>query len=119
LGKPVAAVPDHHRAAAILALRNGALELVVFDRMILGLNGKTLLAGNEAWAAGDRPTLHHPIKLEPEIIMQAPRRVLLNDKSISFAACGSPARLRRHVELAFLVVKLKTHGSLRHYRACR
>src|SRR5262249_52916922 len=32
---PAAAVPDHHRAAAILALRDGALERVVLDRMVL------------------------------------------------------------------------------------
>src|ERR1700730_18858939 len=110
LGKPVPAIPDHHRAAAIFALRDGALERVVFDGMILGLNRKALLAGDEAGTAGDRPALHHAIELEPEIIVQATRRVLLNDKSISFRARGSPARLRRHIELAFLVVKLKTHG---------
>src|SRR5262249_17714541 len=36
-GRPAAAVPDQHGAAAVFALRDGALERVVLDRMILDL----------------------------------------------------------------------------------
>src|SRR5262249_7540656 len=61
---PAAAVPDQHRAAAVLALRNGALERVVLDRMILHLNRQTLLARDEARTAGNRPALHHAVELE-------------------------------------------------------
>src|SRR5262249_57628294 len=35
LGLPGAAIPDHHGAAAVLALRDDAFALVVFDRVVL------------------------------------------------------------------------------------
>ncbi len=43
-GLPRAAVPDHDGAAAIFALRDGALEAVVVDRMILDMDGEPLFA---------------------------------------------------------------------------
>src|SRR5262245_50201234 len=80
---PAAAVPDHDGAAAILSPWDGSLECVVFDRMIFDVDRKPLLVRNEARAAGDRPALHHAIELEPQIIVQAPRGVLLDDELIS------------------------------------
>ena len=68
-GAPAAAVPDHHRAAAVFALRDGAFERVVFDRMILDMDSETFLAGIEARAAGDGPAFHHAIELEPQIVV--------------------------------------------------
>ena len=56
LRRPGAAVPDHHGAAAVLAFRDGAFELVVFDRMILDVDGKALLAGHEARARASPPS---------------------------------------------------------------
>src|SRR2546423_1802946 len=52
---PEAAVPEHDGAAAILALRDGALEVPVIERVILGLYGEALVAGVKRWALGDRP----------------------------------------------------------------
>ena len=69
-GRPGAAIPDHHGAAAIFAFRDGALEGVVFDRMILDLHGKPLFAGIEARAARHRPALHHAIEFQPQVVMQ-------------------------------------------------
>ena len=74
-----------HGAAAILALRDGALEAVVLDRVVLDMHGQPLLAGDKARAAGDRPALHHAVKLEAEVVMQAPRRVLLDDEAVALA----------------------------------
>src|SRR5581483_7340723 len=37
---PSAAVPELHRAAAILAFRNGAFEIAVVERMVLDFDGK-------------------------------------------------------------------------------
>ena len=41
---PTAAIPDDHRAAAILALRDRAFEIAVFERVILDMHRQTLLA---------------------------------------------------------------------------
>src|SRR6185437_5855389 len=83
---PGAAVPDHDRAAAILALGDGALEFVVIDRVILDLHGEPLFARDKAWAARHRPALHHAVKLKPQIIVQARRVVLLDDEGVAALA---------------------------------
>ena len=74
---------------------------------------KALLARNETRAASHGPTLHHPAKLEPQVIMQTPRGVLLDDELVSFGPTHLPPRLGGHVELAFPAIYLKPHGSAR------
>ena len=93
-GKPASTIPDEHGPAAIFALRDGAFERVVFDRVVLDLDREALLAGNEARAARHCPALHHPAKLEPQIVMKAARRMLLNDELVPLAAPHMAARLR-------------------------
>ena len=66
---PAPAIPDHDGATAIFALRDGALEGIVFDRMIFDVHGQPLVTGIEARAAGYRPALHDAVELEPEVIM--------------------------------------------------
>ena len=112
LGIPMAAIPDHHRAAAILPLRNGAFEAVVFDGMVLDLDGEPFLSGNEARSSRDCPALHHAIELKPQVIMQPARGMLLNDEPIALSARHVTARFRGHVESAFLVIRLQTHVSI-------
>src|SRR6476659_5638337 len=75
---PAPAIPDHHGAATVLALRDRALEGVVLDRMILDVNRKPLFAGNEAGPSRHRPALHHPIELKAQIVMQPRRRMFLD-----------------------------------------
>src|SRR5262249_48428354 len=75
--RPHAAVPHQHGAAPVLALRNGALEILILDRMVFHLDREPLVAGYEARPLGDGPTLEHAVQLEAEVVMQAPRRVLL------------------------------------------
>ena len=43
LRHPVAAVPQLHRAAAILAFRNGPFEVAVIERMVLDLDRQPLV----------------------------------------------------------------------------
>src|SRR6266436_6650380 len=93
---PAAAVPNHDGAAAILSPRDGSLECVVFDRMIFHVDGKALLVRNEARAAGDRPALHHAVELEPQVIMQTPCGVLLDDEVFSLGSMRAPPRFRGH-----------------------
>ena len=78
LRKPLPPVPYHHRSAAVLALRDRALERVVFDRVILDMDREALFSRHHAWAAGHRPALHHAVELQPQIVMQPPGRMLLN-----------------------------------------
>jgi len=110
---PAAAIPNHDGAAAIFPLRDGSLEGVVFDRMIFHVDCEALLVRNETRAASHGPTLHHPAKLEPQVIMQTPRGVLLDDELVSFGPTHLPPRLGGHVELAFPAIYLKPHGSAR------
>src|SRR5262249_34791520 len=77
---PRAAIPDHHGAAAVLALGDRAFERVVLGRVVLHLHGEPLLARNEARAARDGPALHHAVELEPQVVMQPARGVLLDDE---------------------------------------
>ena len=48
LGRPVPLIPDDHRAAAVLAFRDHALENEILDRMVFGVHREALLAGDEA-----------------------------------------------------------------------
>src|ERR1051326_9230336 len=75
---PMAAVPDDDRAAAVLALGDVALELEIVERMVFGANRKPLLARHQARSSRHRPALEHAVELEPQIVMQPARRVLLH-----------------------------------------
>src|SRR5579864_1012513 len=117
LGMPVAAVPDHHGATAILSLRNRALELVIFDGMILDMDGKPLVVGIKTWAAGDSPAFHHTVELEPQIVMQPTRGVLLNDVGVAATSALGPAtRLRRDAEFSLFAVNPERHDQLARLR---
>src|SRR5208283_3383055 len=88
---PSATVPDDHRAGTIFAFRNIALKIKIFDRVVLGADRKPLLADGKARAFGDRPALQDSVHLEPQVVMQPARRVLLHDKfsAIATATRGS------------------------------
>ena len=79
LGRPSAMVPNHNRSAAILALGNDALEIAVFEGMILDLHGQTLDGGIERGPFGHGPREQHAIPLQAKIVMQVRGLVLLND----------------------------------------
>ena len=86
---PAAAIPDDHRAAAILALRDRALEVAIFERVILDMDRQTLLARHQARPARHRPALQHAVHLEPQIVVQASGGVLLDDVAVALAG-GQP-----------------------------
>src|SRR4051812_26397462 len=77
---PKAEVPEHDGAAAILALRDGALEVPVIERVILGLDGKALVAGVKRRALGQGPGFKDAIDLKTQVIVKPCRGVLLDDK---------------------------------------
>src|ERR1700746_2061200 len=91
LRRPRAAIPDQHGAAAVLALRDGAFEVLIVDRMIFHFHREALLAGHEARSLGDGPALEHAVEFEAEVVMQAARRVLLDHEGVA-ARLGGAAR---------------------------
>src|SRR5215475_2201807 len=105
---PASAVPDHHRAAAILALRDCAFELVVLDGVVFHLYGEPLLARHQARAARYRPALHHAVELEPQIVMQPPGGVLLDDIGVAAPALHLALRLRGHVKTTFGAISFQS-----------
>src|SRR3546814_7757032 len=64
--RPGAAIPQHHRAAAIFILGDRALEGRVGKRMVLGPHREAFLARIEARPACHRPALEHAVDLEPD-----------------------------------------------------
>ncbi len=112
---PGAAIPQQHRAAAVFALRDHPLEPAVVERMVLDLDRQAFFVRVEARAFRDRPAFQNPVELQPEIVVQPPRRVLLDDVGQPFldprsTARGRSGRLRRLPEIAFLSVEFEDHG---------
>src|SRR4029453_16318215 len=101
LRAPAAAVPDHHRTAAILALRDRAFELVVLDGMVFTLHGEPLPARHQAWATRYPPALHHAVEFEPQVVMQPPGGVFLDDISVAPPALHLALRLGGHIKTTF------------------
>src|SRR5262249_43149731 len=95
-GLPRPLVPQHHRAAAILALGDGAFEGGVVERMILGAHRETLHRRIGARRLGHRPALEHALHLDAEIIMLATRPMMLHDETAGalYSALRRPARRR-------------------------
>ena len=60
--------------------------------MVLGRDGQPLVSRVGGRALRDRPRLEHPIRFQPEIVMRAPRGVLLHDEE---GVPPGPARLAR------------------------
>ena len=91
-----AAVPDHHRAGAVVAFGDGALEAAVVQRMVFGLHGQALVGGIERRPLGHGPGYQHAADFEAKVIVQAPRGVLLHDEGVllrarPFAQAAAPA----------------------------
>ena len=80
LGMPGSLVPDHDRAAAVLALGDDALKAAVLDWVVFDLHGEAAVFGVEAGAFGDRPALEHAVPAEAEVVVQVAGCVLLDDE---------------------------------------
>ena len=105
--RPHPSVPDHHGAAAVFALGNHALELVVVERVRLGLHGQSLDGRVERRSLRHGPREHHTAVLETEIVVELAGPVLLDDelaRTIGGALDRPPRRLGRHGKVALAVV---------------
>ena len=81
LGRPGAAIPELHGAAAILAVRDRALEIAIQQRVVLDLYGQALLRRIERRPLGHRPGLEHAPPFEPQVVVQAGGVVLLDHEA--------------------------------------
>src|SRR5690606_19546948 len=82
-------------AATILTLWNLALEESVFHGVVLGLHREVVAPLMSRNAFRERPTCEHPAVLEPEIVVQSPRLVPLDDEhGLACAECRPPLRDR-------------------------
>ena len=110
--RPRPAVPEHDGARSVLALRDDTFEGAVLDGVVLDVHGEPLVAGVEGRALGHGPAEQHAVELEPEIVVEPGRGVLLD-------AVGGPAgrpllarRLGRLREVALLPVVLEGHPGI-------
>ena len=71
---PIATVPQLHRAATVLSLGDGALEVAIVERVILDLDCKAFVLRIERRPASDGPGLEHAIELQPQIVVQPAAR---------------------------------------------
>ncbi len=111
VGIPAAPVPDHDRAAAVLALGDDALEVGVVQRVVLDVDGEMLVVRIEARALRHGPALERAVELEPDVVVQPPGRVLLDDEEVA-ARAGLDVRsgLGCLAEVPFLAVALQCHA---------
>ncbi len=73
---PRAHIPNHHRARAVIAFRDDALEVEIRNRMILHLHSQPLVRRIERWPLRHRPRFQHALHLQAKVIVQ-PRGVML------------------------------------------
>ncbi len=110
---PGAAIPQQHRSSAVLPLRNDALELAVLERMILDVHRQALVGRIQAGALRDRPALQDAFELEPEVVVQTRRRMLLDQVRALLIARGRrhlAGGLRCLLEVTLTSIFAKPHG---------
>ena len=114
LGGPGAPVPDDDVAAAVLALRDHALEVEVLDRVVFHVHGHAPGARVERRTLGHGPRDEDAVDLQPEVVVQPGRAVALDDEPPGprGRARDRPAgRLGRLPEVALALVFLERHGA--------
>lgn len=80
LGVVSALVPNHDRPRPILAFRNIALEIRVFQGMVLNRHREPFDSRIERGSFGHRPGLQYAANLKPEIVMKISPLMLLDHK---------------------------------------
>jgi hypothetical protein len=77
--------------------------------VIFHVDGQAFIAGIERGAFGNGPGLEDSVELDAEIVMEAPRRVLLDDEDFLILTCrGAAARLRGFLEMALAFIFAKS-----------
>ena len=99
-------IPDLDGSGPVLAFRDLALELRIFDRVVLDVHGEVLLTRLERDALGDGPARQGAVALEPEVVVEAARVVALDDEDRLAWPLSAPLgeRLGRHRRVALAPV---------------
>ena len=82
--RPVPAIPQLHRPAAVLAFRNRAFEVAVVERVVLHLDRQALVCRIERRTARYRPGLEDAIMLQAEVVVQPRGGMLLDHETRTF-----------------------------------
>ena len=90
--QPVAAIPQLHGAAAVLALWNRAFEVAVVERMVLDLHREPLVVRIERRPARDGPRLEDAVELQAQVVVQARRARASGSRSAGIRPGGSRPR---------------------------
>ena len=96
--RPDAGVPDDHRPAAIFAFGDDALEVDIFERMVLGLDRQPLVGRIERRPLRHRPALQHAADLQPQIVVVGRRMMLVHDEAVAAVAGHAPPAGSRVLE---------------------
>src|SRR5690606_24086830 len=112
-GGPHAVVEPRHVPAAVLVLRDLALERGVVQRMVLDLHRHPLHRGVVAGSLRDRPALERVADLQAEVVVPAAGVVQLHHEARAPAPGRRLARLRLAglVEAALAPVGRQAHGA--------
>lgn len=79
LGCPSAAIPQHHRCAAVLWFRNDAFKITVLNRMILDTSCEAFHGGIERRTLRNSPGKQHSAPFQSKIIVQVGGLVFLHN----------------------------------------
>ena len=115
IGRIGPCVPDDHLARAIAAGRDYSLEVSVVQRVVLDHGGESLLARVEGRPLWGRPRLEHAVDLQPDVVVEAGRCVLLHHESEVAPPRRAGRRLGRAGEVAHgLVLRERPFVSVGH-----
>ena len=107
-----AAVPDLHRACPVLAGRDLALEVGVVERVILDVDREVAFSPGHRDALGNGPAREHAVSLEPEVVVESPGGVSLDDEAKDRPRRASRKRLRRAGGIALAPVRVEGHSCM-------
>ena len=99
-----AAIPDNGRPRAVAALGDHPLEVGVLDGVVLDVDGQAAFAVAHRGALGHRPAREHAVDLEPQVVVEPPRRVLVDDEQVAVGRPAVAERLGRARGIALLPV---------------
>ncbi|MCY1516203.1 hypothetical protein D9M68_508230 [compost metagenome] len=113
--RPRAAVPDNDRAGTVLFRWNLAFEIRIVERMVFDMDGHALFGRVVAGPLGHGPAQQHAVQFEPEIVVQAPRPMLLHHETQRLRLPPAPCAggLGGDVEIPLFLVVLKAVRPLR------
>src|SRR5699024_12387895 len=85
---PISGIPDRALARTVLSLGDPALEVCVFEWVVLGLDCQTVVLRIGRRTLRQSPGDEHSLVLESEIPVQSARVVLLDDEA-EIASAGA------------------------------